>query len=87
MASSATTRLCEAGTGIVPELIKAPARPCHANDGHVKLATADQCLQSRKDLLVRQVARGAEKYESISAWCKSVFNVYGVCAILSLIYN
>ena len=47
------------------QLVKAPAGPRHADDRHVKLAAADQRLERREDLLVRQVAGGAEEHERI----------------------
>ena len=37
----------------------------HADHGHVEMPVLDHLLQRRKDLLVRQVARGAEKDEGV----------------------
>jgi hypothetical protein len=47
------------------QLIQGPAGLGDADDRHVKLAAADQRLERREDLLVRQVAGGAEEHERI----------------------
>ena len=45
--------------------IQGPAGTRHADDRNVHIAAPDQGLQSRKNLLVSQVAGGAEKNEGI----------------------
>ena len=48
-----------------PELIEVPARLRHADDRHVEVTVPDHRLQRREDLLVRQVAGGAEEDEGV----------------------
>ena len=57
--------LFEAVLGPRFELIERPFGPTHADDRHVEMAAPDHRLQGRKDLLVRQVAGGAEEDERI----------------------
>ena len=47
------------------ELIEIPARLGHADDRHVEVAAFHHRLQRREDLLVRQVAGGAEKHQRV----------------------
>src|SRR5215469_16190721 len=48
------------------QLVETPIGLGHADNRHVKIATLQHRLQRREDLLVRQVARGAEEYERIA---------------------
>src|SRR5215831_394829 len=48
------------------QLVETPIGLGHADNRHVKIATLQHRLQRREDLLVRQVARGAEEYEGIA---------------------
>src|SRR5215471_742072 len=48
------------------QLVEIPVGLGHTDDRHVKIATLQHRLQRREDLLVRQVARGAEEYERIT---------------------
>ena len=51
------------------ELVQCPARARHADDRNVEAAAVNHGVQSREDLLVRQVPRGAEKDEGIGFDC------------------
>ena len=47
------------------ELVQVPAGLGHADHRHIQMAAADHRLQRREDLLVRQVARGAEEDQGV----------------------
>ena len=47
------------------ELVQGPARLGHADHRRLQVAAADHRLQRREDLLVRQVARGAEEDQGV----------------------
>src|SRR6185369_15755651 len=47
------------------KLLERPARACHRDDGHVEMAAARHRVQRGEDLLVREVARGAEEDERV----------------------
>ena len=47
------------------ELVDPPAGLRHADDRHVEMAAFHHCLQRRKDLLVREIARRAEEYQGV----------------------
>src|SRR5262249_54811604 len=49
------------------ELVQGPARLCDADDRHIERAAAHHALERREDLLVREVARGAEEHERVRA--------------------
>ena len=52
-----------ARTGL--EVVEVPIGLGHANNRHVKPPKFNHRLQRREDFLVREIARGAEKYQSI----------------------
>ena len=64
-ASSSAAVLAQAVAGALLQLVQVPARLGHADDRHVEVAARDQGLQRGKDLLVGQVARGAEEDERV----------------------
>ena len=47
------------------ELVEVPARLRDADDGHVEVPAPDHRLQRREDLLVREIAGGAEEHERV----------------------
>ena len=55
------------GAGL--ELVKVPAGPGHADNGHVKVAAFYHGLQRREDFFVCQVAGGAEKHQGVAMIC------------------
>jgi hypothetical protein len=62
-----TSVLLEAVTGAGLELVEVPARLGHADHRHAKVPTLEHRLQRREDLLVGQVARGAEEHQGVGA--------------------
>ena len=60
-----TAVFLEAVLGARFELIEIPARFGHADDWQIETFVTNQSLQRRKDLLVREVAGGAEKYKGV----------------------
>ena len=48
------------------ELVRGPAGPGHADHWHIQMAAADHALERREDLLVRQVALGAEEDKGVA---------------------
>src|SRR5262249_40171800 len=50
-----------------PHLVESPPRLRHTDDGHVEVAAARHRLQGREDLLVGEVAGGAEEDEGVGA--------------------
>src|SRR5207247_1781879 len=57
--------LLDALPGPLPQLLQPPTRPGDADDRHVEVAVADHRLQRREDLLVREVAGGAEEDQRV----------------------
>ena len=55
------------------ELVEIPARLGHADHRHVEVAALHHRLQRREDLLVGQIARGAEEHQRVGmsrrSWC------------------
>ena len=47
------------------KVVEVPIGPGHANNRHVKPPKFNHRLQRREDFLVREIARRAEKYQSI----------------------
>jgi hypothetical protein len=71
-----STVLFQAVVGPRPELLDVPTRFGNTDNRHIKVAALYHCLQCRKNLLVSQVAGGAEKYQGIgmeTAHCHSPF--------------
>ena len=59
-----------------PKLVQVPTRFGHADDRHVEVAAFDHRLQRRKNLLVGQIARGAEENQGVGmeiTHCQSPF--------------
>ena len=48
------------------ELVQGPPGPAHADHRHIQMAAAHHALERREDLLVRQVARGAEEDKGVA---------------------
>ena len=63
-------RLRQAVVRTLAQLLHAPARMRHADDRQVQSVMQHHRLQCRKDLLVGQVAGGAEKDQGIRAGCR-----------------
>src|ERR1051325_11069553 len=56
-----------------------PARPADPDDGHLEATAPGQRLQRRKNLLVGQIAGGAEEHEGVRrGGCH--FHLFGTCA-------
>jgi hypothetical protein len=53
--------------GALPELIQCPPRLRDPDDRHGQMPAAHHRLQRRKDLLVREVAGGAEEDQGVGA--------------------
>ena len=47
------------------QLLEVPAALGHADDRHIEVAALDHRLQRREDLLVRQIAGGAEEDQGV----------------------
>jgi hypothetical protein len=52
-----------------PQLVEAPAGLGDADDGHIEVAAFDHRLQRWENLLVSQIARGAEEDQRVGGWC------------------
>jgi hypothetical protein len=61
--------LLQAVTRAFAQLIERPASAGHTDDRHVQLTTPGHRLQRRKDLLVSQIAGGAEENQRIRTGC------------------
>src|SRR5262249_20745132 len=48
-----------------PQLFERPTSFCYADDRHTQMASPDHRMQRRKDLLVGEVARGAEEHQGV----------------------
>ncbi len=59
--------LLEAIPGAGLELVEVPAGLGHADDGHGQMPALHHRLERREDLLVSQIARGAEEHEGVGA--------------------
>ena len=57
--------LLEAVAGARAELLDAPTRLGDADHRHMQVAALEHCLQRREDLLVREIAGGAEEDEGV----------------------
>jgi len=51
--------------GPLAQPVQVPARAGDPDDGHVQAVALDQAQQSREDLLVGEVAGGAEEHEGV----------------------
>ena len=60
-----TAVLVDAVGGPCAELIEIPALLCHADHRNIEVAAFHHRMQRREDLLVREIAGGAEKNESV----------------------
>jgi len=70
--------LLQAVARTLAQLVQGPASAGHFDDGHIQLAAPNQGLQRGKNVLVRQIAGGAEEDEGVrcgmghvsrSGWC------------------
>jgi hypothetical protein len=59
--------LFEALAGAVAQRVVAPVAAREAEDGHVEVFVAYQAVEGREDLLVREIARGAEEDDDVRA--------------------
>src|SRR5271155_2026048 len=64
----ATAVSLDAVVGAGPELIQVPARLGYSNDRELKMAAPRYRMQSRKDLLVGQIAGRAEEGQGVRMW-------------------
>ena len=58
----------DAGTCALEQLVTCPARFGHPNHGHLERSAACHAVQGGEDLLIGQVARGAEEDERVRAF-------------------
>ncbi len=70
LAAAILRRLRQAVVGALAQLLHAPARMRHADDRQVQSVAQHHRLQRGVDLLVGQVAGGAEKDQGIRALCR-----------------
>src|SRR5262249_12034608 len=73
-------RVFYTGTCARTKLIESPAGFRDTDDGHVEVTAPHQRLESRKDLLVREISRGAEEYQSVGRRLRRIDGAEGPAA-------
>src|SRR6185437_7814642 len=70
--------LAQAGARAVVQALEIPIRTRHADDRQIEALVPDHVLQRGEDLLVGEIAGGAEKHEGVGLHCHGLLLIYAI---------